>query len=77
MISVRCILEEFATDIIDIEPDMYLVTHDPTYLTPIVERLIPYGYCCVSTDYISESSTMTKFEPMDEEDFPNFDFLFE
>lgn len=79
MINVRHILEEFATEIIDIEPDMYLVTHDPEHLTPIIERLIPYDYCCVSTDYIDASSCMTKFQPAGEDDLPTnlLDFLFE
>jgi len=79
MINARHILEEFATDIIDIEPDMYLVTHDPIHLTPMIERLIPLNYCCTSTDYINENSCMTKFRPAGEEDYPTnpLDLLFE
>ena len=89
MIKVRHILEEFAEEIIDVRPNddaygtpqmgaAYLVTHRPEHLSGIIERLLPYKYCCSSTDYLDSDTVMTKFEPMGDDFVDDLsDYLFE
>jgi hypothetical protein len=68
--QVRCIIEEYSTNIVDgcgDVGDFFLVTHKKMYLNEICRRIKPLGYMLSDSNFDKSGEYCTsRFQPHDE-----------